>query len=53
MSLYHVAGVSIKIATITKNSALYFNMKWEGLLDVLKSRPAFEQNRQNPVQNIE
>ena len=37
MAQYHVAGVSIKIASITKNLALIFNIKREALLDVLKS----------------
>ena len=37
MVRYHVAGVSVKIANITINSALIFNIKREALLDVLKS----------------
>jgi hypothetical protein len=48
-----VDTVSLKIATITKKSALNFNIQWETLLDVLKSNAAFEQNRQNSVQNID
>jgi hypothetical protein len=42
MARYHVADVSIKIASITKNMTLIFNIKREALLDVLKSWAAFE-----------
>jgi hypothetical protein len=36
MARYHVAGISIKIASITKTPALIFNIKREALLDALK-----------------
>jgi hypothetical protein len=34
---YHVEGLSIKIASVTKKPALNFSVTWEAHLDVLKS----------------
>ena len=45
MARHHVAGVSIKIASITENTALIFSIDWEAQLNVLKSGPAFEPQR--------
>jgi hypothetical protein len=37
MARHRLAGVSIKIASITENPALIFSTDWEAQLNVLKS----------------
>ena len=43
---HHLAGVSIKIASIAETTALNFRVHWETQLDVLKSSPAFDWSAQ-------
>jgi hypothetical protein len=57
MALYHVAGISIKIANIIKTTVLSFSIAWEAYvvprsLMCYNLELLFNSSTQNTVQNI-